>query len=115
MTGSREKHEEPEEICRAARKLTEGIPTGFWNHAAEFRDGRIRVTVKGSQPAQVSIDILRGEQEIPVFRAQMNEPGYPHRYNPGRWTRYLAEAADNVSRGGSEMFEPIDDSDVFPE
>ena len=83
----------------------------------------------------LEISIFRDGEQIPVFSAPYHDhsapykaDSKPHRYNPGEWTKYLAQLAERAEKARQdeelskrkkeeanhrEKFDPIDDQEIF--
>lgn len=110
-------HPAPERICELAVRLTgeqEASPSDWVTR--NFKDHRLSVTTNPNRRPNITVDILpEREDPVRVFEAQQNEPGYPMRYNPGRWTGYLHQIVQQTTAPNDERFTPVDDSQLFPE
>lgn len=107
----------PERVCEMALKLTnqQEAPASNWL-TRRYNDDRISVTTNPNRRPNITIEIFQDPNTpITVFTAHHNEPGYPSRYNPGRWTGYLHQLVLQHTEPDEERFRPIDDSAIFPE
>ena len=104
----------PERIYEMAQRVTAAQPALPDGSAQEYHDSLISITTQLSRRPNIVVEIRRGDERQLVFAAQRNEPGYPLRYNPGRWITHLEELAEQAD-ADDERFMKIDDSDVFPD
>ena len=99
----------------------------------EYEDGRVRLRAMWGAGVPVEADIVREGEHLPVLRnlAHKTHPGDGlQRYNPGAWTGHLRslearalaareqeeqEKRDRENENRLERFQPVDDSDIFPE
>lgn len=107
----------PERICELALKLTAGQnPSPSDGSTKNFADHRISVTTSPSRRPNITVEIFQDRNSpVTVFTAHDNEPGYPTRYNPGRWTKYLHQLVQQNTAPEDERFMTIDDSELFPD
>ena len=103
----------PETICDLALRLTAIQPLQQEGRTRTFQNGLITVIVNPSRRPNIIIEITQDGGHTAVFAAQQNEPGYPIRYNPGHWTKYLQKLVDDHLPETDERFLPIEDSDMF--
>ncbi len=92
-----------------------------------YQDDVLLIDPATSHP-NLHISIFRDGEQIPVFSTPRNDRSIPERYNPGEWTKYLAQLAEQAEKARQdeelskrkrqeadhrEKFDPIDDQEIF--
>lgn len=127
MTATASKTTDPAHIAKMADEIARN--TGKGPHPLDgtlsYRDRNISITTGEIHP-NIEISIPIGNRQTTVFLTHHSDHSNPDRYNPGLWTRYLADIHQKMEKERrriltrptteeQERFAAVNDSETFPQ